>query len=397
MNKLLQRITHLMIPLLLLPTAARAVDWDDGKGQVHGFFTQGLVASTNNNWYGKSSEHVSFDFREIGLNGSYRLTPGIQLSAQVISRRAGEMDDGELWVDYAFVDFTLLNTEDSKAGVRLGRMKNPYGLYTDTRDVAFTRPGVIVPQPIYFDVSRRFALSGDGIHLYGNTHVIGGNVEATLLVGKTPINDRSSKAVLVGANAAGELEQNRLTPGLRVLYETDNKRWLGALSYFSLNQKYHPIPGDITPPSSALLEPWILSLRYTAEQWTLTGEYSQEKVKFIRGNATIEDGFAESWYLQSQYRFKPDWELLLRYDSSAVDRNDPSGKQFAATTGGMSYSRYARDWVVGVRYDVTQDFMLRAELHHVKGTFWLSSLDNPVATNLERDWNMLMLLGSWHF
>jgi hypothetical protein len=280
--------------LLVLPLFAQAMDWGDGKGQVHGFFTQGLVTSTNNNFYGNSSDHISFDFREIGINGSYRLTPGIQLSAQLISRRAGEMDDGGLWLDYAFVDFTLLRSAENKAGVRLGRMKNPYGLYTDTRDVAFTRPGAVVPQPIYFDRSRKFALSGDGIHFYGNAHVPGGTIETTLGVGKLPVDDRSSKATFVGPGAPGELEQNRLTTGLRVLYETDDKRWLGGLSYFTLNQKYHPIPGDIYLPSSALLEPWVLSLRYTTEQWTLTGEYSQERVKFIHGNVPIENSIAEN-------------------------------------------------------------------------------------------------------
>jgi hypothetical protein len=88
---------------------------------------------------------------------------------------------------------------------------------------------------------------------------------------------------------------------------------------------------------------------------------------------------------------------LLRYDSATVDRDDPSGKQFAANTGGLSYTRYARDWVAGIRYDATPNFMVRAEVHHVKGTFWLSSLENPVVADQEQDWNMLMLLGSYHF
>lgn len=395
MNKCL-RITRLILPLLLLPFTAQAVDWNDSKGQVHGFFTQGLVASTNNNWYGKSSDRVSFDFREIGFNGSYRLTPGILLSAQVISRRAGEMDDGELWVDYAFTDLTLFSKENYKAGVRLGRMKNPYGLYTDTRDVAFTRPGAIVPQPIYFDRSRKFALSGDGIHLYGNAQVPGGNIDATLGIVKLPINDRSSKSILAGPNAQGKLEQSRMTIGARILYETDDKRWLGGLSYFTLDQNYQPVPGDTVPPTSAVLEPWILSLQYSGEQWIVTGEYSQRNTEFTRANV-LQKNIGENWYVQGQYRLMPQWELLLRYDSAASERDDPNGKQFAATTGGKAYTRYARDWVAGIRYDATPNFMLRAELHHVKGTVWLSSLENPVAANIEQDWNMLMLLGSYHF
>lgn len=387
----------LAMALSCLSLAANAIDFADGKGQVHGFFTQGLVASTNNNFYGNSSDHVSLDFREIALNGSYRLTPGIQLSAQVISRRAGEIDNGELWVDYAFVDFTLFNNEDQKMGARLGRMKNPYGLLNDTRDAAFTRPGVVVPQPIYFDRTRRFSLSGDGIQLYGNTQAPGGTLDVTLELAEVPMNDKSSKAAIAGINAQGNLENDRLTKGARILYETDDGRWRGGLSYITINAKYYPIAGDTIPPVDFSVKPWIASLQYTNERWTLTGEYSQRGSKLAVGGVQIIDTISENWYVQGQYRFKPEWELLLRYDSAAVDRGDLSGKKFAARTGGATMSRYARDWVAGVRYDVTADFMVRAELHHIKGTQWLSALENPVQGQLERDWNMLMLLGSYHF
>lgn len=376
---------------------AHAIDWADGKGQVHGFLSQGLVTSSHNNFYGESSDGISLDFREIGLNASYRLTPGILLSGQAISRRAGEMDIGNLWIDYAFADFSLVNDAEKSLGIRIGRMKNPYGLYTDTRDVAFTRPGAIVPQPIYFDISRRFALSGDGIHFYGSHQFAGGNIDAVLGLVKLPINDRSSKATFVGVKAPGDLEQDRLTTGLRLLYESGDNKWLGGVSYFSLHQEYHPDRGDAFLPRSALLEPLVVSLRYSGEKWIMTGEYMIEKVEFAQQGVTYQDSYAESWYLQSQYKFMPDWELLLRYDSSEIDRDDPNGRKFSAATGGPAFTRYARDWVAGVRYDITPSFMVRAEVHHIKGTFWTSSLDNPNVADTEKNWDMFMLLGSWHF
>lgn len=385
------------VAILLLPACVRALDWAEGKGQVHGFVSQGAVATSHNNFYGDSSDGPSWDFREIGLNGSYRIAPGIQLSTQVISRRAGEMDTGALWVDYAFADFTLAVQEDRRFGVRLGRMKNPYGLYTETRDVAFTRPGAIVPQPIYFDRSRKFALSGDGVHLYGSVTVPGGMLDMIGGLVKQPINDRSSKASLVGLHAHGELEQNRMTPGMRILYETEDGRWRGGISYFSLEQEYHPDSNDIHPRSWSLLEPWILSLQYSGESWTVTGEYSQRNTEINRGALRLQDSIAENWYLQGQYRIHPGWELLLRYDQSVQDKDDRNGSRYAARTGGLDFTRYARDRVVGLRYDVTPDFMVRAEWHHVTGTLWLSGLENPVAGDLRPHWDMFMLLGSWHF
>lgn len=393
-------LANMALCLAWLPSVAKSFDWDDGKGQLHGFLTQGLVASTGNNFYGDSRRNVSLDFREIGLNGSYHVTPGIQLSAQIISRRTGEIDDSPLWLDYAFVDAVLAQNETTKLGIRLGRMKNPYGLYADTRDVAFTRPGIIVPQSIYFDRTRKLSLSGDGIHLYGSFQAPGGNIDAVFGIAQLPTNDRSGKSVLVGSNANGELASDRPSLGFRILYETDNGRWRGGVTYLTMRTKYQAVASDQFPISDRKigLEPLIFSLQYLGEQWTITGEFTQYRTEVTQNRTVVLHSISDGWYLQSQYRFKPQWELLLRYESALSDKNDPDGKDFAAKyPGQQAFSRYSHDWVAGLRYDVNASFMVRAELHHIKGTNWLSSLENPVPGDIVRNWNMLMLLGSYRF
>lgn len=391
-------LTSLTLCLFLLSGSAQSLNWDDGKGQLHGFLTQGLVASTGNNFYGDSRRNVSLDFREIGLNGSYHITPGIQLSAQIISRRTGEMDDSPLWLDYAFADISLMQQETSKLGIRLGRMKNPYGLYNDTRDVAFTRPGIITPQSIYFDHSRKLSLSGDGIHLYGTLQAPGGNLDAIFGIAQLPTNDPSGKSVLIGSNANGEFDSDRPSVGFRVLYETDNGHWRGGITYMSMRTKYQAAANDPYASRKIDLEPIIFSLQYLDEQWTLTGEYTQFRTAITQTQATVFHGISDGWYLQGQYRFKPQWELLLRYETATSDKNDPDGKNFAAQYPGQpAFSRYTHDWIAGLRYDVNSSFMLRAEIHHVKGSNWLSHLENPVPAEIVRNWNMLMFLGSYRF
>lgn len=389
-------LSGLFIAVLQASTCAHALEWDDGKGQVHGFLSQGMVASSHNNFYGDSSDGVSWDFREIGLNASYRFKPGIQFSGQVISRRAGEMDTGALWVDYAFADITLLSSEAKQVGIRMGRVKNPYGIYNESRDAAFARPGAVVPQPVYFDKARKFILSADGIQPYGRFEVPTGTLEWNLSLGKSPINERSSKATLVGYKAPGDLRQDRLTTGFRILHESADQRWLAGVSYFSLHQEYDPEPGDAFPRTGVLLEPWLISLRYSGEKWTVSSEYMLEKTEFNTGGTQFV-AYAQGWYIQGQYRFMPDLELLLRYDYSTADRDDSGGREFETATGQPAHTRYAHDYVIGAKYDITSSFMLRAEWHHLKGTFWLSSLDNPNSADLKKDWDMFMLLGSWHF
>lgn len=382
---------------LLLHNAAQALELADGRMQLHGYLSQGAVYTTANNFYGHTDTDVSLDFREIGLNVSVRPFSRLRLSAQGTSRWAGEMDKGDPWLDFAFADFNFLSEENMRAGIRLGRIKNPYGLYTETRDVAFTRPGIILPQPIYFDRTRKFALAGDGFHLYGEFDVPGGTLDARFILTDLPINDRSSKAVLFGPNARGDLEQDRMSPSFRLLYETENSRWRGGFTYASTSQKYHPAEGERIPITHIEFEPWIASLQYNDEQWTLTAEYSQRRDTLDMTGRPLSKTTAQNWYVQAQYRFLPQWELLLRYDNSMADIDDPDGKQFALQSGRPAFTRFARDIVAGMRYDVTSSLMLRAEYHHVDGTSWLSPLENPNPDELERNWDMFMLLGSYHF
>ena len=146
--------------------------------QIHGFASQGVVHTSDNHWFGDST-NTSFDLTELGLNGSFQLNPKVLFSAQVLSRRAGEMYDGEPSLDYALGDFTFVSAPDRRLGVRVGRIKNPLGLYNETRDVPFTRPTIFLPQVVYYDNLRNLILSSDGLMLYGESFQPWGNLSLT--------------------------------------------------------------------------------------------------------------------------------------------------------------------------------------------------------------------------
>ncbi len=93
----------------------------------------------------------------------------------------------------------------------------------------------------------------------------------------------------------------------------------------------------------------------------------------------------------------PQWEALLRYDAYYADKNDRDGQLFAAATRLPGFTRYAKDWTVGLRFDVTPQFMLRAEVHRVDGTGFLAAQDNPNPQALRRYWDNFMLQASFRF
>jgi len=134
--------------------------------QLHGFFTQNAINTSGNNMYGDSKNSVSTDYSEAGLNAYYTPFEKVSFSMQVLYRNAGEVDNDKVDIDYAFVDFNLNEYESGDYGLRLGRVKNPLGLYNETRDVAFTTPSIILPQGIYYDRSRALLRATDGAEFH---------------------------------------------------------------------------------------------------------------------------------------------------------------------------------------------------------------------------------------
>ncbi len=99
--------------------------------------------------------------------------------------------------------------------------------------------------------------------------------------------------------------------------------------------------------------------------------------------------------MQATRRLPSGWQAYLRYDALYLDKDDKDGSSFGMPLGFPDYSRYAKDWVVGVRRDMGA-LALSAELHHVDGTAWLALVDNPAA-GMVRKWDMLLMQAAWRF
>jgi hypothetical protein len=368
--------------------------------QIHGFASQSWLKSTdNNNVFGKSSsDSGSFDFRELGLNASMRPKPNLQFSAQMLSRTAGKGSPGNIRLDYGFIDYAFLSEENSKIGIRLGRMKNPLGFYNDTRDVPFTRPSLLLPQSIYFDRVRKVAIAADGVHLYGEYRFDHGVLSFQGGPVRPLVRGAEAEVALLGHEMRGHLAPDISYIG-RISYELDEGRLRFAVSGTDLNIDYDPASGDPLRAGSIRFTPLIFSAQYNAERWSFTSEYALRHFEYKNfGIAPLNlDFFGESYYFQGAYRITPEWEAIARYDVLYTDSDDRSGKKWAAATGGNPHRRYAKDITVGLRWNVTPELMLRAEYHRVNGTAWLSTLDNPNSGDLSPHWNLFSILGSYRF
>lgn len=368
--------------------------------QIHGFASQGFIYTSDNNFFGSSEKGGSFDYRELGVNASIRPLPTLQLSAQIVSRTAGEGSKGDIRLDYGFVDYSFVSNETNLLGLRLGRTKNPLGIYNDTRDVPFARPSILLPQSIYFDRTRNLAFSADSIEGYGENRSDIGDLSFQFGVINPIVDDPDTEAGILGGERPGTLAAKTSYIG-RVIYERDAGRLRFGLSGAQVNVGYDPaapFPSDFRA-GSIRFSPMILSAQYNAERWSFTSEYALRhfRLKDFGVPALNLDFSGESYYLQGTYRFNPKWEAVLRYDALYTNKDDRAGSVFNMATGRPAHSRYAKDWTVGLRWNITPSVMLSGEYHRVNGTAWLPLLDNPNPATATQKWDLFALLLSYRF
>lgn len=370
--------------------------------QVHGFASQAYTLTNKNNFFGESTGNGSFEATEFGVNASWRMFPQLQLSGQLLWRKVGNIGDDKIQLDYGLVDYRFFSNEQHHHGVRLGRIKNPLGLYNDTRDVAFTRPGVILPQSIYFERTRDLALSSDGGEMYGELRFAANTLGWELMVAQPRTNDVDTEIALLGADRLGDLGGDTSVIG-RLIYDHSGGRVRLAISSARLNLEYQPGLGDPSGAGAIRFTPTILSAQFNSERWTITSEYARrnflfgDKIAYVPPILKTITG--ESYYLQSEYRLTEKWELMARYDVAYQNVDDETGQKFAALAAGAipAHSQFSKDWTVGVRWNPSPVWMVRAEQHWINGTAWLPFQDNPDRSKTSQHWRLFTVLVSYRF
>jgi hypothetical protein len=365
--------------------------------QLHGFMTQAYVNTSHNNWFGDSQDG-SLEFTELGINFSLQAMPQLRIAAQGLSRRAGAMDDGSPRLDYGLLDYQFLSTAGFNLGTRLGRLKNPIGLYNSTRDVAATRPTIFLPQAIYFDRVRNLLMSSDGVGLYSEIGTGNGSLSLDFNAGRALL-DENVKNAFLGGNLPGEMENHDLNLFARVLYEHDAGRIRLGFTAIDFSMRFDSgIPLFV---GNGVIEGkyWLASAEYNTEFWSLTGEYLREPVDFVGFNPVFDanNGDIEAGYVQLQRRLPMHLTATVRYESFYFDRSDRDGKGVALRTGSPAHAAFTHDLTLGLRWAISSQLLLSGEYHRVNGTALLSPLENPISTAAQQHWDIFALQLSYMF
>lgn len=389
MKRLFRRhVAPLLAGFAALPGAIEA-DTPEGF-QWHGFAAGGAVQTDDNAFFG-DSENLSFDFLEAGINASYRLSSRVLLSGQLLSRRAGDLYDGSPQLDYALLNLTLSASPRQRSVLHLGRIKNPLGLYNATRDVPFTRPGIFLPQTVYFDKTRNTMLSTDGAMLSSEWYTRYGEISLEVGAGR-PVADENVEWVFLGLDFPGKLRPGWDSLVGALWYRSPDERLRLGISGLSVESDYRPGSGFDLQAGTLGVDVALLSAQYDWNRVSLAAEYLYLPLRWRDFGPLMpfDESDGESYYLQATLRLRPDVHLMARWERGVSDRDDRNGFAQSERAFGLlpHFDFYDRSWTFGATWHLNRHLMLRGEYRRHTGTYVLSSRENS-PEDLRRNWQML--------
>lgn len=361
---------------------------------VHGFISQGYLYSDDNNVFA-DTEDGTFQFNEIGLNFSTELTDRLRAGLQLFSRDLGDLSNNEIELDWAYSDYRWRDW----LGFRAGKIKIPYGLYNETRDIDLLRASVFLPASIYYEGDRDIVNALQGVGVYGDLALKWfGSFTYQIQWGQQDIFED-------GSTAKYQADQEQTT--IAAIEEID----LGDIYTLSLEWET-PIPGlrfkEFFMTSDHSLEIRMiaenseneelasdLSSRRTEniETVILSGEYNWNAVTVATEYAASQKG-REGYYASLSYQVN-DWlECGLYYSVYYPDQDDKDGSKLEAQQL-PAHQAWQKEWVLTSRFDINEHWIWKIEGHLINGTGQMLSDDNP--QGLDENSYLLAVKTTYHF
>ena len=412
------------------PTAAGEI----GSGIfVGGFVSQGYLNSEDNDYLLPNGREGSGAFNEAAVIVSAEPADRVRVGIQFMGRDFGSSQASAVRVDWAYGDYRWRD----QLGLRAGRIKLPYGLYNEERDVDMLRTSVLLPQSVYSESDRNLLLAYEGVGLYGNL-VLGdfGDLDYELVLGSLNIpedgNDDAARLIeslaadfapAVAADVAGTYglaaDSVSASPASVVGAELAVPRvygggliWNTPLSGLRVGGTW--LAGDVEARGRARYDVFLRTggqiPAYLPRDFEISGELDLEHVytvsaEFHRGHFTaaseysrlnIQGEVSDGWYALADYRFSPRLAAQTYWATGYLDADDRDGAKLEA--GGLpDYYAWQHDLALALRVDINDFWLVKFEYHHMNGAA-LSRLDllDAGETASER-WRVWTAKTTFHF
>lgn len=416
----------------LLAAPAPATSLQDSV-YMGGYVSQGYVNSSNHNYLVPNTRDGSGEFNEAAFNLSAQPLDDLRLGIQFLGRDFGSRIDAKVTVDWAYGDWRWRD----ELGVRAGKIKLPYGLYNQGRDVDFLRTPVLLPQSVYTEAERDLVISYEGVGLYGNLPWgAWGEFDYELCYGSLSVPEEGVQSTQeeiarnleagTPALAASLADQFGVTPeqvdvGIA---ETDVEMqvpWIvgGAVVWTTpiagLRVGTSVFAGDIEIAGRVDYDvfvdegegwPTYLPLRSEFDDdldlhsvVTTSAEYTRGPWLFAAEMSRTRMGGVHSlgWYASGRHRLDRRWSFAATYSQYFPDWDDREGEALAARTGDATHRAWQYDLGFSARFDVNDYWLLKLEYHQMDGTALALAGGPDASTSDARHWHVIMAKTTFHF
>lgn len=358
--------------------------------KINGFVAQGIIQAANSNFVENDGD-VSVKLTEVGVNGSYKITPSFRVAGQAVYLEGGNRYPDGIKVDYLFLEWQLLNNPNWQIKTQIGRNKNYHWLYSSTRDVPHTRPSIVLPQSLYFDAFRDVALGVDGLVLIAQTNNIWGEWDVNFSYGSSQVSDEEKKN-LVGSNATGKVKHDSDIQ-FSLYWRPKSTNIQFGVSLLDADFSYEQGNNDALFTGDETSKRIMFNLLYQGQNWEIASEVMRESVeaKNILFPGYYSDTTAEGGYFQARYFISNQLTLLTRLDIFDRDRHDRGGHNIEVLTQGVvpGYFGLMDQATAGITWKFSENIQLQADFHRVKGTGRLAPIFTPdTVLNTSKYWNM---------
>ncbi|HVY40693.1 MAG TPA: hypothetical protein VHM31_22295 [Polyangia bacterium] len=354
--------------------------------EVHAFVSQGYAKSTDNDYLLLSSKG-SFEMSEAGLNFTSQLTERLRVGIQLFAYDLGKLGNYTARADWFYLDYRLKDW----LGLRAGRTKLPFGLYSDVSDIDAARTPILLPQAIYPQTNRYFLLGVTGGSLYGYVNLgRAGALDYRAVGGAIPV----SPAQIGAPPEVSSIDIPYVAAG-RFLWETplSGLRLGVSLLVLKLNET-GVLPTMPTPTNVSLNDvvySAIGSVEYAWRDLLIAAEYGQarsvvhdDQPALFPEGATVDAG----GYGLVAYRVTKWLQPSVYYSFFAANRN--LGDQAANMT---TNDENIQDDLAGtLRFDVNDFWIVKVEGHYMHGTAALGAV--PTAAP---NWGLFLVKTTAYF
>ncbi|UWZ86878.1 hypothetical protein [Occallatibacter riparius] len=325
------------------------------KLQFHGFATQALMATSNNNYLGMDTRHVSAGWTEAALNINDQVSEKFRAGVQVHYTRLGAFGGDNVSLDWAAGDYRPREA----FGLRAGRVKIRWGLYNDTQDYDPGYLWSLLPEPIYAVDWRATNLSQDGVEVYGRLRLSDANaLQYSAYYGAyswSPndgyMQDYKEGGTVFTSHPSGT------TPG-------GDLRWLTPVQGLTLGASLmiYDAHGHVENGSFRSAPAYwpAYYAQYNYQKVFASAQYARDieyDIFTVEADRSVELSDERGWFVMGGYHLTPKFQAGAYYthyvDAAAGDDHDPGN--------------YFGDWAVSGRYDLNAQIYLKLEGHFIDG------------------------------